>query len=222
MHTLDVSVTIDWNPPVSDHAARLIRLFGLRLTRMRERRLQHQCTVRLKPGQICFITGASGAGKTVLLNALYQQVPAGQRIRLDEIPLEQNTPVIDCVDLEPRGVYETAEMFSKAGLSEIFCLLQSPSMLSGGQQWRYRLARALLSGKRWIFADEFTDSVDRITAATIAYNLRKLATQTETIFVLASCHEDMLADLLPDVIILKDLSSKMRIVYKDKSQEYAR
>ena len=218
MHTLKIDTTLDWTLNSTDRTARLMRLFGLRLNRLKEQRLHHECTVRLKPGQICFITGSSGAGKSVLLNALYEQVPSEQRMRLEEIGLEQDAAMIDCVNLEPSGLFATVEMFSKAGLSDVFSLLNSPSKLSAGQQWRYRLAKALLSRKPWIFADEFTDSVDRITAAVIAHNLRKLAVETGRIFVLASCHEDMLTDLQPDVIVLKYLNGKTHTIYKDQSQ----
>ena len=111
------------------------------------------------------------------------------------------------------------EILSKAGLSDVFSMLNHPAALSAGQQWRYRLAKAIMSKKQWIFADEFTASLDRITACVIAHNLRKLAAQTDKIFILASCHEDMLVDLQPDVIVIKYLNGTTQTIYKDKSQD---
>ena len=92
MHTLNVETSLNWNPTISKRAVKLMRLFGLRLNRLRRQRLRHACKLTLRPGQICFITGSSGAGKSVLLNALYEQIPPTKRIRLDEISLEQRTP----------------------------------------------------------------------------------------------------------------------------------
>lgn len=215
MHTLNVNTSLPWNQPISDRASGLMRMFGLRLGRLKDQRLHHTCRLTLKPGQICFITGSSGAGKSVLLNALYEQVASDQRIRLEDIPIEHNTALIDCVD---GSLWDATGIFSKAGLSDVFSMLNSPAKLSTGQQWRYRLGKALMSQKQWIFADEFTGSLDRISAAVIAYNLRKLATQTGTIFVLASCHKDTLVELQPDVIVIKYLNEKTRVIYKDKSQ----
>lgn len=65
-----------------------------------------------------------------------------------------------------------------------------------------------------IFADEFCSNLDRITAAVIAYQIRKFATCHNVAFVLASSHDDILADLLPDVIIVKQLNGKTEVVYK--------
>ena len=33
-------------------------------------------------------------------------------------------------------------------------------------------------------------------------------------FVLASCHEDLLMDLQPDVLVMKELSGKTEVIYK--------
>lgn len=215
MYTLNVQTEIDFEPPTTPRATELIRMFGLRLERVRERHLRHRCRLELRPGDIVYITGASGAGKTCLLNALYEQVDPADRLRLCEIPLHDDRPAIDCLD---QAIFSSTETFSRAGLSDIFDMLQTPAALSTGQQHRFRLAMALVHPATFVFADEFTSSLDRITAATIAYRLRKLSWRSKKIFVLASCHEDVLADLLPDILIEKRLSGKHRILYKDKER----
>jgi len=86
--------------------------------------------------------------------------------------------------------------------------------LSEGQKYRFRLAKALASGKQIIFADEFCSNLDRITATVIAYQIRKFATRHKVAFVLASGHEDILADLRPDVVIVKHLNGKTEVHYK--------
>jgi ABC-type ATPase with predicted acetyltransferase domain len=215
MYTLNVRTEIDFEPPTTPRATELIRLFGLRLERIRERRLRHRCRLSLRPGDIVYITGASGAGKTVLLNALYEQVDPQDRLRLDDIPLPDDRPAIDCID---QPIFASTETFTRAALGEIFDMLQTPAHLSAGQQHRFRLAMALTHPATVIFADEFTSSLDRITAAAIAHHLRKLTGRSKKIFVLGSCHEDVLADLLPDILIVKGLGGKTKMFYKDKER----
>ncbi|MDH4203136.1 MAG: ATP-binding cassette domain-containing protein [Phycisphaerae bacterium] len=190
-------------------------MFGLRTERIRQRRLRHRCRLKLRPGDIVYITGASGAGKTVLLNALYEQVEPGNRLRLNDIALPDDRPAIDCID---QPIFASTETFTRAGLGDIFSMLQTPTHLSAGQQHRFRLAAALAHPATFVFADEFTSSLDRITAASIAHQLRKLTRRSKKIFVLGSCHEDVLADLLPDILIVKGLGGKTKMLYKDKER----
>ena len=78
MIDLNVAIEIDFNVPETPRATELIRLFGLRQTRIRENRLRHRCRLKLLDGDIVYITGASGTGKTVLLNGLYEANSAGK------------------------------------------------------------------------------------------------------------------------------------------------
>ena len=70
-----------------------------------------------------------------------------------------------------------------------------------------------------IFADEFTGSLDRITAAAISVSSAKFAKRSKKIFVLAGCHEDMLPDLQPDILIVTKSAPKTEYLYKDKSRD---
>lgn len=216
MYTLSVNKTVDWNPTFTERMTELMQTFGLRMTRLRGERLRHRCRLNIKPGQICCITGSSGAGKTILLNAIYDNIKPADRIRLDAVPLSRDKALIDCMD---ESVWNAVQTLGLAGFSDMFAMLKTPALLSTGQQWRYRLAKAMASGKQWIFADNFTTTVDRITAGVIAYRLRKLVDRTDKIFVLATCHEDMLIDLRPDVIVIKYSNDTNHIIYKDKSQD---
>jgi len=89
-----------------------------------------------------------------------------------------------------------------------------PTYGSAGQQYRFRLAVALATGKKFVFADEFCCELDRITAAVISYRLHKFAKRTGTTFILASSHEDLLLDLAPDVLVVKELSGSTEVIYK--------
>jgi len=76
---------------------------------------------------------------------------------------------------------------------------------------------ALASGKKIIFADEFCSHLDRITAAAISYNIQRHAKRTGVTFILAGSHEDMLVDLAPDVLVIKELSGTTQIIYKEST-----
>jgi len=210
----DVEKRFDWAPAITERLGELLRMFGVSVNRLRESICVHKLNLQLADGDICYITGASGAGKTVLLNEMYGLAPAGERIRLDEIALESDKSLIDCVE---GGLFDAVSLLSKAGLAEVFALAQSPAALSDGQQYRYRLARALLSEKKYVFADEFCSRLDRISAAVISHNIRKLAdAKKDRVFVLASAHDDLLVDLAPDVVVIKYLSGKTEVIYKDR------
>jgi len=185
----------------------------------------HKCDVSVNTGDIVYITGPSGAGKSVLLGEMKKQISANERICLDDIALPDDRAAIDCVaspasGVPPGGVgsdsaIEALRLLGYAGLSDVFCMLTPPACLSEGQKYRFRLACALASGKPCIFADEFCSNLDRITAAVIAYNVRKFAKRNNVTFFLASSHEDILADLQPDVLIVKHFTGPAEVVYKN-------
>ena len=216
MKTFDLSLELPFEPPHTERARELIRIFGLREERIRHQRLIHRCRIEVLAGDIIFITGPSGAGKTVLLDAMADAIDPGDRLRMGDIPLENDRPVIDCFD---GAVLSATGTLSRAGLSDVFCLLQTPAALSAGQQFRYRLARAMVHPATYILADEFTSTLDRITAAVTAHHLRQVASRSKKVFLLASSHEDMLRDLLPDILIVKDLLGRSKALYKERKRD---
>jgi uncharacterized protein len=122
--------------------------------------------------------------------------------------------VIDCIETGSGTTIEALRLLGYAGLSDVFCMLTSPANLSEGQKYRFRLACCLATGKKVIFADEFCSNLDRITAAVIAYNVRKFAKRNGVTFFLASSHEDILADLQPDVLVVKHFTDPAEVTYK--------
>ena len=210
--TYKVKKSIPWSGQLTDRVVSVMKMFGLSLERLKSP-VNHKCEIKLKPGEICYITGPSGAGKTVLLEALYDATGAEERLRLREVQLESEKSLIDCIEGD---FFSALKVLSKAGLSDVFCVLNQPAKLSEGQQYRYRLARALVSDKKYIFADEFCSNLDRITAAVIAHNIRKTAGQSGKAFILASSHDDLLCDLLPDVVIIKHLTGETEVIYRNE------
>jgi len=207
-----------WNGEVTDKVAAVMRMFGVDLERLKKAPPAIcKCRIELRPGDICYITGPSGSGKSVLLQELYAAADESERIELDGIDLSSGRSLVDCID---GNFYEALSILSKAGLSDVFCVLNQPGRLSDGQKYRFRLAKALQSAgdgprSKIIFADEFCSALDRITAAVVAYNVRRFATRHKVTFILAGSHEDILADLAPEVLVVKDMTGKTEVIYKD-------
>jgi ABC-type ATPase with predicted acetyltransferase domain len=213
MVTYSISRTFKWQGTVTDKVASVCRMFGLTLERLTKQRFKHTCHLEIEAGDIVYITGPSGAGKSVLLTELEKAVPAGERINLAKIALPDDRALIDCIGAD---LSQSLRFLSIAGLNDCFCILNQPANLSAGQQYRFRLAMALATSKKFIFADEFCSELDDVSAAVISYRLRKFAKHTGTTFVLASSRDDFLTDLVPDVLVIKPLSGPAQVIYKLK------
>ena len=221
MPTYSVSKTFAWQGTISERAAAVMRMFGLTADRLNETSTTIDCRLEINDGNIVYITGPSGAGKSILLGELEKSVPASDKVNLNEIKLPDDKSVIDCIHSALRyerhsdgDFLQALKLLSIAGLNDVFCVLNQPANLSDGQKYRFRLAMALASEKKFIFADEFCSELDRITAAVISYNIRRHAKRTGVIFILASSHEDILLDLVPDVLVAKELSGPTQVIYK--------
>jgi len=211
MPTYSVSKTLYWQGQITNKAAQVCQMFGLTVDGLATRRVTANLQVEINDGDIVYITGPSGAGKSVLLKELEKSVPAQDKTNLAKIKLPRSKTLVDCIDGD---VLTGLAVLSTAGLSDVFCILNQPRNLSDGQKYRFRLAIALAAKKKFVFADEFCSNLDRITAAVISYNVHRFAKRTGTIFILAASHDDILLDLAPDVLVVKELSGTTQVIYK--------
>lgn len=212
MKTIKISRRFKYNDIISPKCAKLMKTFGIDRDIINDNSIEHKVNLTLKPGQICYIFGPSGSGKSVVLDELYEKLPDGQKNRIEKIPLPQKKAVIDTL----KGPAEdNMRLLSSIGLGDIFNAVTPPAMLSQGQKFRYRLAKALQSNKQYIVSDEYCSSLDPVTAAAIAHRTRVVASKRRLTFVLAGYRTDILKDLRPDIKVIKPLSGSIMVLHKN-------
>jgi ABC-type transport system involved in cytochrome c biogenesis ATPase subunit/GNAT superfamily N-acetyltransferase len=165
--------------------------------------------LRISRGDIVYVTGDSGSGKSVLLRALKQDL-AEEAADIAVVQVDPNKPLIETVGAT---VEEGLELLSKVGLNDAFLFLRTYDQLSDGQKYRYRLAKLLESGKDWWILDEFASTLDRDTAKIVAFNLQKIARQTGKTVIAATTHKDLFEDLNPSVQVHKRFGKEISVNY---------
>ena len=178
--------------------------------------------------------GESGSGKTTFLNILsgFLDFEGGEikwdsrtftgRVRRSEIENECDyitqdsffadfLSVSDNLRLICDSDEKIAAMLDRFGLSDK--AEQMPTTLSGGERQRLAIARALLNGKRVLFLDEPTASLDEENKTTIFELLAKLS---QSMLIICSSH-DMLAKEYADTVIPFTKVHKKDIVHSESS-----
>ena len=218
-------------------------MFGIGLDESYEVTLYDRLVLDVRPGDVVYVTGPSGSGKSVLLanltRAVRDAVPDGGRaVDLASVHAAPGRPVIDLM----RGsLGQALRLLSAAGLADAFLLLRQPHELSDGQRYRLRLALALdalLAGPasaeatadkpggreawRVLVADEFCSTLDRLSARAVAYRVRRLADAHGLTVLAASAHDDLTEDLAPDVLVVKHEGTRVEVHYADAARGEAR
>ncbi len=181
-------------------------------------------------GEFCVIVGPSGAGKTTVLNILGGMDSCDEGvIRLDgqEISaynakkltlyrrhdvgfvfqfynLVQNLTALENVELAGeicRDPLPAAETLAKVGLAER--LNNFPSQLSGGEQQRVSIARALAKNPKILLCDEPTGALDYITGKQVLKLLQDTCRNTGRTVIMIT-HNTALTAMADRVIHIKN------------------
>lgn len=166
--------------------------------------------VEVNPGDVVYITGESGGGKSLLLRELAGQMresPGFGKVLMDaQLAVSPQEVLVEGLGAT---VDEALNCLSLAGLNEAFLWVRQYSQLSEGQKYRYRMATMLASrASTWLF-DEFAATLDRETARIVAFSLQKTARRTGRTVVVATSHDDLFEDLKPSVHIEKGLGAEV-------------
>jgi putative ATP-binding cassette transporter len=174
---------------------------GLTLSLPNGQALLDNTTFVLPRGRSTLITGASGSGKSTLFRALagiwpfgagHVRVPAGARVLF--LPQKPYIPIgtlRDAVrypdesstasDADIAAALEAARLGPFAGrLDEV---AHWTYVLSGGEQQRLAVARALVFKPDWLFLDEATASLDEPTEAAIYSELERRLPNTTIVSI---------------------------------------
>lgn len=183
----------------------------------------------IEQGEFCLIIGASGAGKTTVLNMLggMDKCTDG-RIRVDgdlitaydEKQLVEYrrrdvgfvfqfynlVPTLTALEnvelasqLTDKGV-DPARMLARVGLSER--MNNFPSQLSGGEQQRASIARALAKNPKLLLCDEPTGALDYVTGKQILKLLQETCHETGMTIVVIT-HNQALAPMADRIITMR-------------------
>ncbi len=174
--------------------------------------------IDIKPGDIVYVTGESGAGKSLLLKELIKHVSRYENI-FGKVIVEKDIKIDDdelLIDSIGRDTADAIRLLSMVGLNDAYIFLRRYRELSDGQKYRYRIAKLLYNnsnGKYTLALDEFCSLLDRDTAKVVAYLLAKVARINKYTLLLATAHDDLKHDLKPNVIIRKSYGSNILLEY---------
>ncbi|MEV7990363.1 ATP-binding cassette domain-containing protein [Streptomyces sp. NPDC086077] len=215
---------------VANHPDPVAEIAGLRVE-IDGRAVVDGVDLRVLPGRVTALVGASGSGKTTTGLALLGEYPPGARVTGDvrapaavghvpQHPAAVLNPARrvsallydiarDRVREVPRPARRAAarervlRALADAQLHDGEALLNRyPHQLSGGQQQRVVLAQALLSGARVVVADEPTTGQDALTKSRIVNQLAAVAAQGIAV-VLLSHDLDVVRALADDVLVMR-------------------
>lgn len=169
----------------------------------------------VKSGDVVYITGQSGSGKSLLLRELDKQMrERGKKVvNLDQIEMDQSKTLIDQIG---ENTNDGLRLLSIAGLNDAYLFIRKPSELSDGQRYRFRLAKAIESKADVWVADEFMAVLDRTAAKIIAFSIQKTARKVGATVIVATTHTDMKDDLQPNLYIEKRFAERLKIEVKEE------
>lgn len=201
-------------------------------------------SLEIGEGKFAVILGASGSGKTTLMSVLsgLESVDSGTvlcngsflnemndkqltEFRRNEVGfvfqqyyLLSHLSVLANVKLGAKLTKNEnfEEIIENVGLSEkMKC---KPAELSGGEQQRVCIARALAKKPKILFADEPTGALDEETGRDILNYLLKLQSEQKFTFVMVT-HNQNIAETADSVIVMN--SGKITKIYENKEKKSA-
>ncbi|HLD34986.1 MAG TPA: ATP-binding cassette domain-containing protein, partial [Patescibacteria group bacterium] len=98
----------------------ILRMFGVDSKRLKNYAINHSLDIEVRAGDIVYVTGPSGSGKSVLLNELKKTIEPDQRMDMADVEIVRDRSVVDCFGCE---LVATLGILNRAGLNDIYCYL---------------------------------------------------------------------------------------------------
>ena len=185
---------------------------------------------RVEKGEFCVVVGASGAGKTTILNILGgmdtlsegsvwldgKEISAYNKRQLTEYRrydigfvfqfynLVQNLTALENVELAAqicRDPLPAATVLEEVGLKER--MANFPAQLSGGEQQRVAIARALAKNPKLLLCDEPTGALDYNTGKAVLKLLQDTCRQSG-VTVIVITHNQAITAMADRIITVKN------------------
>ena len=200
----------------------VLRAFGAE-RRVVERYVLRDINLRIEPGEVVAVVGASGAGKTTLLRLLigairgvedenYRpsegviKVPKNAKVEYllpgEHEPEFGDETILEHISHKTGDAAVAVEILNAVGLSDAIFYRARITELSTGQKERAKLASLIASKPNLLVVDEFAAHLDPQTAQRVARKLSQLCRKAGITLVVATNRLEVLRALYPDKVVI--------------------
>lgn len=213
-----LQITARVTPEESNRCRQVQEAFGI-VRREFQTEVMQNFSAKFNAGEIILVTGASGVGKSIFMEAIYRACGEGrntnsrsEKVAIDYRPglrakiARLQNPPLNKSPIELLGSHDldqSMRILARAGLAEAQLFVRPAYALSEGQSYRLSLALALSKNPDILLVDKFCEPLDEYTSAAVCRKLRKTVAEDGICAVVATADaRKILPELRPDRILL--------------------